>query len=77
MSTRAFIANLRRAIFNRKNVKIAGGEFSPDELRVVVSTIENADSLLNALECLANVAESRGIPVDGARAAIARVRGVA
>lgn len=36
-----------------------------------------APDLLNALSALADVAEQRGIPVDAARAAIAKAKGAA
>jgi len=39
---KTFISNLKRAIQNRESVTIGGGQFSPDELRAVLSALENS-----------------------------------
>lgn len=43
--------------------------------RYIASVLDERTDMLNALVVLADVAESRGIPVDAARAAIARAKG--
>jgi hypothetical protein len=48
-----------------------------DECRANARLIAAAPDLLNALKTLASVAESRGIPADAARAAIAKATGAA
>jgi len=54
---KAFISNLKRAIQNRESVTIGGGEFSPDELRTVLSALENGEKINSRLrdEHTANV----------------------
>jgi hypothetical protein len=43
-----FTANLKRAIRDRESVFIGGGEFSPDELQVLLNFI--AENLTNEVE---------------------------
>jgi len=62
-----------RGLAGKRLVAIVVGE-SP-EADDNACLIKSAPSLLNALRILADAAEARGIPVDGARAEIARATG--
>lgn len=43
------LANLKKAAFDRETVKVAGGEFSPAEVKAFVETINQQRAMLNKL----------------------------
>jgi len=72
-------ANLKKAVFDRETVTIAGGYFGPAELAAAARKIDCHDELLAALEacaCFWGSAALYDSPVaQQARAAIAKATG--
>lgn len=59
------LANLKRAAFDRETVKVGGGEFSPEEVKTFVRSINNLIQVLKESERL-------GLTFDIGRAYISR-----